>query len=87
EVDTGIFGESSRPTDRLQIIEAVAAKSAAMDVPVWKFARHMLGLFHGGPGARDWRRRISAEGRGAHATPAWFVELGAEIAARIRMTA
>ena len=82
EADERIFGDASGQLSRLQIIEAVAAKAAAMDVPVWKFARHMLGLFHGEPGARDWRRRISAEGRGAEATPDWFIRMGSEISAR-----
>lgn len=87
EVDARLFGEAEAGTDPLAVIEAVAAKSEEMQVPIWKFARHMLGLFHGGPGARDWRRRISEEGRGEAATPEWFVKVGREIAARRRSAA
>ena len=78
-VDEKLFGEAPRGITRAEVIEAVAAKAAAMEVPIWRFARHMLGLFHGEAGAREWRRRISEEGRGRTASPGWLVALGREI--------
>ncbi|RFB06052.1 tRNA dihydrouridine(20/20a) synthase DusA [Parvularcula marina] len=86
-IDTRFFDSPCEAPDRLTVIKAVAAKAAVMDVPIWKFARHMLGLFHGEAGARDWRRRISEEGRDRGATPDWFIRLGTEITARSRAAA
>ncbi len=39
----------------------------ARGTPFYAMARHMLGLFHGRPGARSWRRILTVEGvkRGA----------------------
>jgi tRNA-dihydrouridine synthase A len=34
----------------------------------WPALRHMLGLFHGAPGARLWRRRLSERGGQARAS-------------------
>ncbi|MFZ1429349.1 MAG: tRNA dihydrouridine(20/20a) synthase DusA [Geminicoccaceae bacterium] len=48
---------------RHEIVEAMAAYAAAQGargVPIRAVVRHMLGLFNGLPGARAWRRRLSA---------------------------
>ena len=37
-------------------------------------ARHMLHLFHGEPGARQWRRSISENAFGKHAGPSVLIE-------------
>jgi tRNA-dihydrouridine synthase A len=34
----------------------------ARGTPFYAMARHMLGLFHGRPGARTWRRILTVEG-------------------------
>ena len=34
----------------------------AQGTPFYAIARHMLGLFHGRPGARAWRRIMTVEG-------------------------
>ena len=34
----------------------------ARGTPFYAMARHMLGLFHGRPGARSWRRILTVEG-------------------------
>ena len=67
EVDGMFFGEGvgeddpgAPPPTREAVIRAVAARADAAGVPVWRFARHMLGLFAGQPGARAWRRAVSA---------------------------
>jgi len=48
--------------DAVEIVESMAAYAqaeAGRGVPVKSIARHMLGLFHGRPGARKWRRYLS----------------------------
>lgn len=87
EVDSKFFDASTEHIDRLSVIQTVAERAARMEVSVWKFARHMLGLFHGEPGARDWRRQISENGRGPEATPDWFVKTGEDISSRTRTAA
>ncbi len=48
-----------------EVIARVAAKARRDGTEIWRYARHMLGLFAGRPGARAWRRRISQDARGA----------------------
>jgi tRNA-dihydrouridine synthase A len=38
------------------------AERLAEGVPLAAMSRHMLGLFHGQPGARAWRRILTVEG-------------------------
>jgi tRNA-dihydrouridine synthase A len=62
EADRRIFAASSREISRLEVAEAVfpyLAAQAANGVPVSRITRHLLGLFHGVPGARAWRRALS----------------------------
>ena len=50
-------------TSRSGVVEDMAAYAEAQrrrGVPLRSIARHMLGLFNGLPGARAWRRRLSA---------------------------
>jgi tRNA-dihydrouridine synthase A len=63
EVDHLYFGEAPRVFDAAEIVRTVTEKAEADFTPIWRYARHMLGLFAGKPGARRWRRRISEEGR------------------------
>ena len=63
--DTRVFGEATDPVaTRAEAVEAclpyVAARLAAGDPLPW-MTRHLLGLFHGEPRARRWKR-ILAEG-------------------------
>jgi len=62
--DADIFGEESKITSReaaaramLPYIEAELAKGTRLH----QITRHMLGLYHGQPGARTWRRRLGEE--------------------------
>jgi tRNA-dihydrouridine synthase A len=69
QVDNRIFGED---------IVVKTALEAARDFRPWiverlkqgvalhSITRHMLGLFHGRPGARQWRRVLSEKAPGAH---------------------
>jgi len=51
------------PADRASVVAAMAAYAerelAARGVRLHSIGRHMLGLFHGQPGARGWRRGLS----------------------------
>ena len=65
-VDRDIFGEETQPSSRSEITRRmrphIEAELAA-GTPLIAITRHMLGLFHGRPGARHWRRILSEEGR------------------------
>jgi tRNA-dihydrouridine synthase A len=64
EVDARVFGEG----DAVDPFEAVAAyrdyvaRELARGTHLAAMTRHMLGLFHGRPGARAWRRILTVEG-------------------------
>jgi tRNA-dihydrouridine synthase A len=66
--DERIFGNAPRQLSRREVAEAmlpyIAARAAA-GVPVNRVTRHLLGLFHGVPGARVWRRALSGTGSGS----------------------
>ncbi len=57
--DARYFGDAPPATDRLAVERAMVAylqRQATAGVPWAHGARHMLGLWHGQPGARHWRR-------------------------------
>ena len=58
-VDGSFFGEDGPVPSREAVVRTVAARADEAGVPAWRFARHMLGLYAGRPGARAWRRAIS----------------------------
>lgn len=50
------------PPERTEIVAAMAdyaRRQAVRGVPVKRISRHLLGLYHGRPGARHWRRFIA----------------------------
>ena len=65
--DSAVFGAASDPCANRQ--DAIAAfvpyveRQLAAGEPLPRLARHLLGLFHGQPRARDWKRRLSEEAR------------------------
>ena len=70
EVDQRIFGEARAPLRREDIAAAMIPyirRVVETGVKPHHVTRHMLGLFHGEPGARQWRRRLSALGASAPA--------------------
>ncbi|MEM9422512.1 MAG: tRNA dihydrouridine(20/20a) synthase DusA [Pseudomonadota bacterium] len=73
DVDRQFFGGPDRPLDRIAVIRTVAEHFDEAEVPLWRYGRHLLGLFHGCPGARIWRRVLSEEGRASHANAQWLV--------------
>jgi tRNA-dihydrouridine synthase A len=62
QVDGRIFGDPSPPRSRLDIVsrylEYVEAQRGR-GVALHHMTRHLIGLFHGQPGARQWRRVLS----------------------------
>jgi len=57
-----LSGRNWQPPTRFEVVEAMADYAAAMagtGVRSRHISRHMLGLFHGLPGARAWRRWLS----------------------------
>ena len=62
QVDRLIFGEQSRLKSRQQLLREVypyIERQLAQGMPLTKMVRHVIGLFHGEPNARQWRRHLS----------------------------
>lgn len=73
DVDRRIFTDMSPTSTREAAVEsmiAYARRMAESGVKPHQITRHMLGLYHGRPGARSWRRILSE--RGASTTLADF---------------
>ena len=67
EADQRIFGSENPATTRHQVVEAMLPfieQELAAGTPLHRITRHMLGLFQGVPGARQWRRQLSTKTRG-----------------------
>ncbi len=64
EVDAEIFGEGEAidPFAAVEAYRAYVADELASGTHLAAMTRHMLGLFHGRPGARAWRRILTVEG-------------------------
>jgi tRNA-dihydrouridine synthase A len=63
--DERIYGDAPRALTREEVAEALRAylgRQVAQGVPAQRVTRHVLGLYHGVPGARAWRRAISGAG-------------------------
>jgi tRNA-dihydrouridine synthase A len=86
-VDARVSGAAEPPPTRADVAGALRAYAAACargGTPVRLIARHALGLFHGVPGARHYRRILSDPGRLAAAGPEIFVEALAAIEREVR---
>lgn len=62
EVDRRLFGSKADMIARAEIIEKLVPyveEQLAEGVRLHSITRHILGLFHGEPGARSWRRHLS----------------------------
>jgi tRNA-dihydrouridine synthase A len=65
DVDRRFFGSAAPVRSRAEVLNAWVPYLAAQlreGVPLQRMTRHALGLFHGCPGARQWRRALSEEG-------------------------
>ncbi|MEM1380025.1 MAG: tRNA dihydrouridine(20/20a) synthase DusA [Pseudomonadota bacterium] len=65
DVDRLFFGDARPVPTAPDVVTSVVEKAEADGTRLWRYARHMLGLFAGQKGARVWRRRISEEARDA----------------------
>nr|WP_277905240.1 tRNA dihydrouridine(20/20a) synthase DusA [Pararhodospirillum photometricum] len=64
EADQRVFGAETPVPDRAAIVRALIPYGEALVArgePITRLTRHVLGLFHGVPGARGWRRVLSEE--------------------------
>jgi tRNA-dihydrouridine synthase A len=65
DVDRRVFGAAREDIGGLEAVEAYlpyVREQLARGVHLAAMTRHMLGLFHGRPGARAWRRILTVEG-------------------------
>ncbi|MGH6997255.1 MAG: tRNA dihydrouridine(20/20a) synthase DusA [Phenylobacterium sp.] len=65
EVDRRVFGAAGEDVDAFRAVELYrpyVARELARGTHLAAMTRHMLGLFHGLPGARGWRRVLTVEG-------------------------
>lgn len=72
DVDHLFFGDDASGTDFQDVVEtmmAYARDHIANGGRLVHVTRHMIGLFHGMPGARAWRRTLSEEAVGEGAGP------------------
>ncbi|GAB2920494.1 tRNA dihydrouridine(20/20a) synthase DusA [Rheinheimera gaetbuli] len=72
EVDALIYGSAAAPLTAHQVVQHMLPyieRQMQQGARFWHIARHMLGLFQGVPGARQWRRLLSEKGHLADATP------------------
>jgi tRNA-dihydrouridine synthase A len=64
EVDRRLFGRPADAVARSKIVDRLMPyieRQLADGVRLHSITRHILGLFHGEPGARSWRRHLSEE--------------------------
>jgi tRNA-dihydrouridine synthase A len=64
-VDPAIFGEEAPFDDPFEALEAfipVIARGLGRGERLHDYTRHLIGLFAGRPGARNWRRVLASEG-------------------------
>jgi len=60
--DHRLFGDPARSHTRTDIVRAMlpyVERERSAGVPLQRITRHMIGLFHGIPGGRAWRRYLS----------------------------
>ena len=65
--DAEIWGGAPGPADPAEVVDAMrpyVARHLAGGGRLHQITRHMLGLFHGRPGARHWRRVLSERANG-----------------------
>ena len=71
EVDKTIFGETTSAPSREDVVIAMSdyvKNQFEKGVRPHSITRHMIGLYHGAPGARRWRRYLSENASTARAT-------------------
>ncbi len=82
--DQRLFNAPPAAASRHGVVEAYLPyvhRMAAAGVPMGALCRHLLGLYHGQPGARAWRRHLSEHMHRPGAAPAVLEQALADIAA------
>lgn len=90
EVDSRIFGETREIVDPLEVVERMkpyVSSELAKGVWLQNITRHMLGLFHGLPGGRLWRRVLSEEAPKPGAGIEVLEKAAKEVASRVNRPA
>lgn len=84
EVEACFYGESV-PRTRMDVVESIvpyAERHVAAGGSLRHITRHMLGLYHGQPGARAWRRALSDPDWLAANRPEGILETARQVEAR-----
>lgn len=71
-VDSLLYNDNRQVLTPHQVVEAMLGyveQQMVLGARFWHIVRHMLGLFQGVPGARQWRRLLSEKGHLPTATP------------------
>lgn len=77
QVDTMLYGQPEEVLTEHEIVREMIPyieRQMQQGARFWHIARHMLGLFQGQPGARQWRRLLSEQGHLPTATPALLLQ-------------
>lgn len=77
DADRRFFGDRRAPRSRRQVIDALipyVEAAVAEGTPLPAITRHIMGLPHGLPGARAWRRHLSENARRPGAGPEVILE-------------
>lgn len=85
EVDAAVFGKPSAPRTRLDVVNAMAAyarQEVEKGARLHSIAKHMIGLYQGLPGARNWRRTLS-DGTVRNNNPDIIIEAAMTVEAQI----
>jgi tRNA-dihydrouridine synthase A len=86
-VDAAVYGQEGPAGTRAEVVARMidyAARMRALGVPLGSIVRHMLGLQHGRPGARAWRRTLSDARLLAGADERLLARAGDEVEAAAR---
>src|SRR5690554_1102899 len=77
-VDSALFDDDSRSDlDRAQVMEQLLdymERQISQGAQFWHIARHVLRLYHGEPGGKQFRRLLSEKGPRPGASPALLRE-------------
>lgn len=82
QVDALLYGEAQQVLTEHELVRQMIPyieQQMQLGARFWHIARHMLGLFQGQPGARQWRRLLSEQGHLTEATPALLLQALAKV--------
>ncbi|WP_246345104.1 tRNA-dihydrouridine synthase [endosymbiont of Lamellibrachia barhami] len=72
QADHRLYGDTRPLASRHQVLESLlpfVELQCQKGIPLKRITRHILGLFHGCPGARAWRRHLSEHAHNPDAGP------------------